>query len=182
MKRRILPLLLLCVLLLSGCGTKKEEARFRRFAEDLAARQTLSFRCRLRADWPDRRADFTLSFSRDEEGDAVTVLAPESIAGITARLTEAGGSLCYDDLILDLGALDAGGLSPVGALPLLVNAMAGAHLDSCWSEDGQAVYALTVDDDRSVRVWFTPENMVPRRAQLLSGGRAVITCEIEDWR
>ena len=182
MKRRILPIFLLFALLLSGCGARVAEARYRRFAEDLAARETLSFRCRLRAEYADRRVDFTLAFTRDESGDTVTVLAPEAIAGITARLAKGGSSLVYDDLILDLGPLDDRGLSPVGALPLLVDTLTGGHLDSCWEDGGLAAYALLADDSRSVRVWFSPEDMVPRSAQLLCDGAVVLACEIEQWR
>ena len=181
MKRRLLPLLLLSALLLSGCGSSKAETNYQQFAQRLAEQETLSFQSRLRAEYPDKTVSFTLNFSRDGERDTVTVIAPELIAGLSAHVERDGSSLEFDGMILDTGPLDESGLSPMAALPALVDTLANGHLDSTWEDQGETVVQLIADDTLSVRVWFRPDSMTPTYAELLSGEDITILCEIENW-
>ena len=162
MKRVCLPLLAIVCLLLTGCAGHEVEKAYAGFSEH-------------------KTAKFTLSYTEDDSGGAVTVLAPELIAGVTARVEPGSTVLQYDGVVLDTGSLDSLGLSPMSSLPVLVQAMKSGHLDSYGEEDGLYVCRLEPNDEYRVAVWFEPDGMVPQRAELESGGRVTVIAEISGW-
>lgn len=181
MKRLCLPLLLIFCLLLSGCGTGASKKQYEQFSQELSSQSSLSFTAQLRAEYEDKTVEFTLGYEMDENGQTVTVLAPELIAGVKARISAGKTALEFDSVSLDTGELDRYGLTPMSALPLLVDAMRSGHLDSCWQEDGKSVYQLILNDHLSASVWFETESMTPVRAELMSEGRVTVCCEISEW-
>ena len=181
MKRALLPLLLAVCLLLAGCGSRAEEKRFADFSASLAEKETLSFCAELRAEYADRTLSFTLDYLKDAEGETISVLEPKRIAGIRAHLAEGSDTLSFEGLILDTGPLDPYGLTPMNALPRLVDALMTGHLASHWEEGGQPVYHLILDDHLSASVWFEPQSMVPSYAELQSDDTVHIFCTIRDW-
>ena len=180
MKKALLSVLILFPLLLCGCGDRAALSRFDVFSDDLAAKETLSYTTKLRAEYPDRSVEFTLAYQKDAEGEEVAVLAPERIAGIRARVQPGSSSLVYEGLILDVGPLDAYGLTPMSALPRLTETLTHGAVDSHWEEDGLRVYRLILDDHLSATVWFS-EAMIPVRAELASDDNVCIFCELSDW-
>ncbi len=182
MRRICLFVLLVFCLLLSACGTSAAEARYRAFSDALARRDTLHFTARLRAEYPDRSARFTLQYAMEDGEQTVTVTEPEIIAGIRARLLPGETKLEYENLILDTGSLNQNGLTPMSALPLLVEAMRSGHLDSCWQEGGELAVQLILTDDTSAVIRFREEDMTPTAGELLCDGTVTVFCEISDWR
>lgn len=182
MKRICLPMLIVVCLLLSGCGSGGEMKKaYRDFSAELSQADSLSFTAAVRAEYEHKTARFTLSYSEDEEGGRVTVLAPELIAGVTANVGPDSTSLEYNGVMLDTGALDNFGLSPMSALPVLVQAMREGSMDSFWAEDGKLAYQLVADDGLICTVWFEAEEMLPLRAELICDGRVTVYAEISDW-
>ena len=181
MKRICLPVLLILCLLLSACSSAAE-GKFRAFSEDLAARDSLHFKAKLRAEYPDRTLDFTLDYALQDGEQRVTVLEPESIRGVRARLLPGETRLEYEGLLLDAPALGCAELSPMSALPLLVETLRRGHLDSHWQEGGALAVQLILTDELRATVRFEPESMRPVSAELFCADRLVIACEITDWR
>ena len=182
MKRICLPLLLLLGLLLSGCGSSAAERQYRAFSEELSQRDSLAFTAQLRAEYPDKSVGFVLDYAMKNGEQTVTVVQPESIAGIRARLLPGQVKLEYEDLILDTGDLNKAGLSPMSALPVLVEALRSGHLDSHWQEGGEPVVQLVLDDELSARVRFRPDSMTPTHAELICDGTVTVYCDLTDWR
>ena len=180
MKRLCLPFVLALCLLLSGCGSGVKK-QYEQFSSALVQRDSLSFTARLRAEYEDKTAEFTLKYARDESGQTVTVAEPEIIAGISARIAGDGTALEYDGMILDTGELDAYGLTPMSALPVLVSAMESGHLESFRKEDGLLVLELVPEEHLAVTVWFD-EEMRPLKAELVSEGQLRVACAIENWK
>lgn len=181
MKRLCLPVLLAFCLLLTGCGSKAAKKQFEKFSEELAGSAALSFTAQMRAEYEDKTVQFTLQYEKDETGCAVTVLAPELIAGVKARVAGGDTALEYDGMIIDTGTLDSYGLTPMSALPVLVQAMTAGHLDSYWQENGMTVMQLIPNDHLTATVWFEGGSLVPVRAELISEGRVTVSCDIESW-
>ncbi|MBQ9685308.1 MAG: hypothetical protein IJV41_02010 [Oscillospiraceae bacterium] len=181
MKRFILPLLLALSLLLTGCGKNKAEEDFAAFSERLNHLESLSFTAKVRAEYENKTARFTLSYQEDADGGVVTVLAPELIAGVSAHVRPDGTTLQYDTVVLDTGSLDSLGLSPLSSLPVLLHTMRMGHCDSHWEEDGKTVLQLIPDDDLKCTVWFEKGSMRPLRAELITDGRVTVVVEISDW-
>ena len=180
MKRILLPVLIVC-LLLSGCGSRENEKRFAEFSETLAVKENLSFTSRIRAEYDDRTLEFTLAYQKDADGQTVRVKEPERISGVKAHLAAGSSTLEFEGLILDTGPLDPYGLTPMNALPKLIDTLRTGHLDSTWEETGSLVCRLILDDHLSVSVWFEPERMIPVYAELQSDETVHIFCEISEW-
>lgn len=180
--KRILLLLLCAALLLPGCGKQRGESDFRAFSEGLNAAEALSFTAQVRAEYEHKTARFTLSYEEDGDGGRVTVLAPELIRGVTARVRPGSSTLEYDTVVLDTGSLDSFGLSPLSSLPAMLRAMRMGRLDSVWEEDGKTVALLEPDDTLRCCVWFSKGEMRPLRAELITDGRVTVYVEISDWK
>ena len=179
MKKTLVLLSLLFAFLLSGCGNAALQ-RYESFAEDLRERDALSFTAELTASYSDRTAQFSLRYALEDGVQRVTVLAPERISGISARVEQGKTALEYDGLILDTGDLNEFGLSPMSALPLLVEALRQGHGAAFWTEAGMDAVELLIDDHSRARVWFGEEGL-PCRAELLTDGTVTVQCEIKNW-
>ena len=182
MKKALLPMLFILALLLTGCGGRAGERRFADFSETLGARETLAFSAAVRAEYSDRTLSFSLAYEKNAEGETITVVEPGNIAGIRAHLKPGGSTIEFEGLILDAGPLDPYGLTPMNALPKLVEALSSGHLDSHGREGDEKLYRLILDDQLSVSVWFEPESMTPTHAELQSGEKVCIFCDITNWR
>lgn len=182
MKRSLLPLLLAVCLLLAGCGSGAAEKRYSAFSESLSAQDTLSFSADLRAEYPDRTLSFTLDYTKNADGQTIRVQKPERIAGIQAHLAPDSDTLEFDGLILETGPLDPYGLTPMNALPKLVETLCTGHLESHWDENGSPVFHLVLDDHLSASVWFEAQQMVPYYAELQSDETVHVFCTIRNWR
>ncbi len=179
MKKTLALFPLLFCLLLCGCGNAALE-RYEEFSARLLERDTLSFTALLTAAYPDRTAQFSLRYSLEDGVQRVSILAPEKISGISARVERGKTALEYDGVILDTGDLDDYGLSPMSALPLLVDALGHGHADAFWTEDGMDGVELLYDDHTRALVWFDGSG-VPCRAELQCDGVVTVSCEINNW-
>ena len=182
MKKLCLLILLALSLLLTACGEGRAfKSEYESFSKELASAEAVSFTANVRAEYEHKTARFALSYTGDESGAVVTVLAPELISGISARVSPDGTSLEYGEISLDTGSLDSHGLSPMSALPVMMRALKSGHLDSYWTEDGKTVLRLIPDDEYICTVWFGDE-MTPLRAELQSDGRIVVFAQLSDWK
>ena len=179
MKKRLVLLCLLLSLLLSACGSAALD-RFEAFSARLNQAEALSFTAELTAAYPARTARFSLRYSQEDGVQRITVLGPDSISGISARLEAGSTALEYDGLILDTGDLDEFGLTPMSALPLLTDALGRGHADAFWAEEGLDAVELLYDDFTRVRAWFDAEGL-PCRAEIQCGDRVTVSCEIKNW-
>lgn len=180
MKRFCLLLISALCLLLTGCGSSSAQKDFEAFSTELASRSELQFTAALTAMYEDKNVDFTLAYTKDGDGCVVTVIEPKMVQGIRARITGGGTTVEYEGIMLDTGRLDDYGLSPMTALPILVEAMCSAHADSFWEEGGLNAVKLIPSDTLSAVVWF--DGGVPVSAELISEGRVTVSCEIKDWK
>ena len=175
--RRAFWILLLPALLLSGC-TNGAETGFERFRALLptAVHVTAELRC----EYDDRSVSFTLRCDETDEGAAVSVLSPQEIAGVSAKLGEGMSQLSVDGITLDCGDLNDFGLSPVTALPTLLRALREGHAESYWTEGGHTLCDLTLDDHVSAQVTLS-ETLSPIAAELRSDGRVRVFLTITEW-
>ena len=64
------------------------------------------------ADYGQRVYEYGLALEYHREGECVlTVISPEAVAGVTARLKDGSGSLEYDGVWVETGPLDESGMS-----------------------------------------------------------------------
>ena len=194
--RKLMSCVLMMTLLLSGCkaGGSGEES-----PENLAAlirgeylnltawTATVS----VTADYGQRVYDFVLDVSWEKDGETVlTVVEPELIAGITARLKEDGAYLEYDGASLETGELDGQGLSPVSALPALLNAVQTGFIAEVGREDLDETATLRIccrDPEQApgagveTAVWFDLDTHGLVQGEISVDGARVILCRFTQF-
>ena len=87
--------------------------------------------------------------------------------------------MAFDDVILPMPqAPDT--VSPLLALPTVLQAARTGHLDLVWAEDGALVCRLVPDDRTTVRLTLD-ENDLPAAAEVAVDGHTCVTCAIKAW-
>ncbi|MBQ2602393.1 MAG: hypothetical protein II583_03130 [Oscillospiraceae bacterium] len=174
--------LLLCLLfLLSSCSRGPDAGELEsRLRSDFASAPSIKLTASVRADYGERVYDFDLCYERTDGGATVTILSPESVAGISARVGEDGLTLEYEGAEVYTGALTDDGLSPAAALPLAVDAWGGGLLLSARIESGLLVCEHFISESVTLVSSFDSESLVPVSSELISGGYRTLLMEFGD--
>ena len=190
MNKRLLFLPMM-LLLLTGCGGGQEnengaEAQAVAIRGEYMAMTSYSLQAQVNADYGQRVYDFTLSVTWDGEETTVAIREPEMLAGVTARITGEEGTLEYEDLSLETGFLDEDGLSPVSALPALMEAARSQYIDRCTLTDGMLeVHCANPEQKpgtgREVTLWFDSQTHALTAGEISQDGRRVIACEVTEF-
>lgn len=186
MKRAILPVLMITALFLGGCGgTAALEKGF----EEACARRVeagcVAFTAEVTAELTDSVFECTLACSRSGEETTVEVLAPENISGIKAHVKAGETEIEYEGVILAVADPEKGEISPLEAMPMLMDALTRGHARSIWKEsDGErelAAAEVFLTDTEYALLWLEGENFTPVNMELVSGSRAVVKCKISSF-
>lgn len=190
MNKRLLFLPMM-LLLLTGCGGGQEnengaEAQAVAIRGEYIAMTSYSLQAQVNADYGQRVYDFTLSVTWDGEETTVAIREPEMLAGVTAQITGEEGTLEYEDLSLETGFLDEDGLSPVSALPALMEAARSQYIDRCTLTDGMLeVHCADPEQKpgtgREVTLWFDSQTHALTAGEISQDGRRVIACEVTEF-
>lgn len=174
-------------LLLSSCGGGEVPAEdpAQTIREEYTAMTACSGAAEITADYGQRVYQYALEFDWAEEELTITVTAPEEVAGVTARVAGGETRLEYDGAILETGPLSPEGLSPVSALPALLNYVRTGFSDQSGTEGEGEQRLLRVDyrdpdhdpgSGTEAAVWFHPEDHSLVRGEILVDGYRVIDC------
>lgn len=178
MQRRSIAALMISLLLLSACGHGEGERSFQTFRDTLTG-SLVTVTAQVRADYGDSVADYTLTCRELADGYDLTVIAPETAKGVGAHLRRGESTLTFDDILLPAGDLNAAGLTPLTALPYVVDAVRSGYVDLTWQEDGLLVVQLITDDHTVVRLYL--DGAVPQCAELSVDERSCLYCTVEQW-
>lgn len=176
---------LLCAVLLTGCGSQKASLdKAMALRSKLIASQGCAFDAVITADYGKETQSFRVSCQADYKGDLTfTLLQPETIKGITGKISGDSGMLTFDDQVLAFELLAEGQITPVSGPWLLVRALLGGNVKSCTEEDD--MLRLSVDDgyqDDAVRLEIWLEENHPKFAEVVWKDRRILTLEIENFR
>lgn len=174
------PMLMLC--LLCACGSKETDSVQAPvdFRSALLAHRGCGFTLEARADSGEGLWVLTLECELDQRGSGtVTVLAPDSIAGITVALEADSEQLRYQDLALGLDLLPGTELAPAAAPGRIVRAWAQDWIASAGPE-GETQLVCYEDPGLEIRTWFDPAG-TPLRAELLRNGQSCFAGEIRNF-
>lgn len=178
--------LVLAVVLLTGCGVHNEELdKAMELRSSLLAAQGCSFEAVVTADYSDKTYTFTVAYTSDsQENVTFKVLEPETIAGITGKLSAEGGKLTFDDKALAFELLADGQVTPVSAGYLLVKTLRSGYVRSC-GKAGDEIQVL-IDDSYeenalNLDIRLGQEN-VPVSAEILYKDRRFLSLEVKNFQ
>ena len=173
----------MCLLLLWGCdgnGTMDRAVSFRSRFQGSAC----NFRATVTADYGEQLHTFVMDCQSDDQSKLdFTVVAPDSIAGITGWISGDDGFRTFDRNLLAISPLAEGQLSPVCAPWVLINTLRSGYLRYCSEiENG---YRLTMNDTyeeqaMAVEIWLDADG-IPLAGEILWQGRRILTVSIENF-
>ena len=180
----------LCVpmiaLLLAGCG-RLEVSEAEQLALEIRGEYLELERCsaslEITADYGQRVYQFKMDAQVQGEDAVLTLTAPETVAGLTARWAGEAGTLEYDGVAVETGSLDPEGLDPVSAFPVLLEAARSGYMAACALEEDGAVLRVDCGDPAGTpgqgtetTLWFDGETGALLRGEIRVDGFRVIGC------
>ena len=144
------------------------------------------------ADYGQRVYEYGAALEYRRTGESVlTLTSPAEVAGVTARLENGSGSLEYDGVRVETGPLDESGMSPMDAVPVLLDCAAAGFIAECtmeqW-EDGQVLRMICRDPEvpagtgRECSLWFQPDSHALLRGEVAQDGFTVIQCVFSNFQ
>ena len=194
MVRKMLSCVLMMTLLLAGCAKSGEDTPEQLAAVIRAEYLSLagwSSTVDLTASYDERVFDFTVDARWRREGETVlTVVKPDLIAGITARIEDGEGLLEYDGAGLSIGLLDEDGLNPIAAIPALMGQITAGYMAQCdWEGEGEGRLLRVLCRDPELgeqegteyTLWFRPDTHALLRAEVSVAGALRLTAVLNDF-
>lgn len=177
--------LLLLVFLLTGCSGKKDEIeRGMELRARLLRAEKCTFDASVTADYGTAVYEFAMACETDERGDFLfSVTEPETISGITGKITREGGRLTFTDAALQFDLMAEGQVTPVAAPWILLKTLREGYLTAAGMEE--ELLRLTIDDSYEkdalqLDVWLDEENQ-PVRGEILYDGRRILTISVTNF-
>ncbi len=142
-----------------------------------------SFTAAITVDYGQRVQCFTLACDVDGEGTTnITLLEPESIAGVTATVTDDGGQITYDGMALDFGLLANGSLIPAAAPCMLAACWLKEYIsDAGQGEIGYQVRYRKKIGEKELLLDTFFENGIPFLAEVCYNDSGILKIEISDF-
>lgn len=190
MRKRLLCVLMM-TLLLAGCGqtggNEAEELALSIRGEYLAM-DNCTVQAAITADYGQRVYEYEMAVAVGEEETVLTLSAPETVAGLTARLTGEENLLEFDGVSVETGPLDENGLTPVSAVPALLEAARSGYITACaLEEDGTLLRmdcgnpAGSPGSGTETALWFDASTYALIRGEVSVDGFRVILCEFSQF-
>lgn len=191
--RKKLCALMIPLLLLTGCGGKLDEAE--QAALDIRGTylSMAGFTAVLDVTADHGQRVFSCVLALDHtagEESVLTVVEPELLSGITARLREGESALEFDGVYLETGPLSDTGLSPMDCVPYLLREIQEGYI-SAWSleelEERECVRFTTSAPDsapgvgQECRLWFDRESFALCRGEIWAGESLALSCDVSDF-
>ncbi len=173
------------LVMLAGCAGENEEInRVMALRAKLLGSEGCSFAAEITADYGDSIYTFDVHCQGDSQGNLTfQVMEPESISGVTGRITAGVGALTFDDVAVEFPLLADDQVTPVSGPWIFLKTLLGGYLTSC-GDEGENL-RVTIRDSYEeeafqMDIWINEEDM-PIHAEILYDGRRILTMEIDDF-
>lgn len=185
MRRKTIAVLMmtLCLLLTSCSAAENAMQDALTFREVLQEAGGCSFKATVVTEVEDRGYSFTMASRYAVGGPAtITILDPETIAGISATMTDRDAVLAFDGMELDFGTLDDAMSTPLYAPLVFGQCWDTAYID-CAGADGdfyRVTYRLGYEQEELIlETWFS--GGVPVRCELYRQETMLLSAAVEDF-
>ena len=177
--KRLFPIFM-CICLFVGCKGNEVTDTALALRSAVLQAKSCSFTAEITADYGDMTYSFTMDCVADDQGNvSFTVTKPETIAGITGKLTADGGSVTFDDTALAIPMLTDDQITPVSAPWILMRTLRGGYITSC--TDGR----ITIDDsyeNDALKLDIALDNdNRPALAEIYWKNRRILTVEVTSF-
>lgn len=177
----------LMIILLTGCGaaegSEAEELALTIRGEYLAI-DSCAVQAAITADYGQRVYQYEMAAAVNGDETVLTLSAPETVAGLTARITGEDGLLEFDGVAVETGPLDGQGLTPVSALPALLEAARSGYITACALEEDGALLRVDCGDPAGspgrgteTVLWFDAATHALVRGEVSVDGFRATLCE-----
>lgn len=191
MGKRLCILMIFLAGLLTSCGAGKEPEtllqQVRGYYLELSA---CGGHGEVTADYGRRVYTFGIDFTWAREGETRLVLtSPENVAGAVAHISAGETALEFDGVMLETGALDGAGLSPIDVIPALLTYAREGFVSACAleGEEQKTLHVVCSDPERSpgegveAHLWFDGETFALLRGEVSADGVTVVQCQVTDF-
>ena len=188
MRKRLLCVLMM-ILPLSGCGqagVSEAEQLALTIRGELLAAGACSAQAAVTADYGRRVYQYTMAVEGEGDAWTLTLSAPETVAGLIAHLDGEDSQLEYDGMWVETGPLDENGLTPVSAVPALLETARAGYITACALED--TLLRVDCGDPEGTpgtgletSLWFSPETHALVRGAIFVDGFQAVLCEFSDF-
>lgn len=187
--------LLLCVpmmtLLLAGCGAggvSEAEQLALTIRGEYLGMESCTAQASVTADYGQRVYQYEMDISVEGEETVLHLTAPDTVSGFTARVTGEDSVLEYDGVWVETGPLDESGLTPVSALPALLEEARSGYITACALEEDGALLRVDLGDPAGslgtgteTALWFDASSHAMTRGELSVDGFRVILYEFSQF-
>lgn len=186
MLRRILCAIC-AVILLCGCSAVRSPEEAAASVRDVyAGASAIELVTNITSNLNEETLEYQIKYSykkQEENASAVmTVLAPESIAGITAAITGDDFTFSYDGTELETAMPDRKGLTPVDVTTYLLYDLMNCVPEQVWSE-GELLgmrYESSSDEGTVVKeVYLQPDSGTLSEARIYYNGNQILQCTFQ---
>ena len=184
--RRLIAMFLTTILLFLGACDREEEhlSTAIDFRARLVQAGGCSFEAEILADFGDTAQSFRLACDTDAQGKIqLTILEPETLAGITATVSEGGGRLNYEGLSVMLGSLADNTLAPAAAPGLILESWLSGYI--LWAGENEGIYQVTYQQELDgvlFQIDTFLKNNLPISAEVCYNNYRVLEMKIEEFQ
>lgn len=182
--RRVVCLLVLFVVFLTGCAERNAMDSAMALRERFLSSAGCSFDAMIVADYSDMVFEFGLACRSDSTGKVLfEVTSPESISGITGYIDASSGNLTFDDMILGFSTIADGYLTPVSVPWIMVKGILGGYLSACTVNGSSQI--LFIDDTYLSEIFqlqlTLDEEGNPAFCEVIWKDRRILSMKIENF-
>ena len=175
------------ILLLTGCGgVGRAEQEALSLRGEYLELESCSAQVEITADYGQRVVRYRADAVVEGEHTVLNLIEPETVAGITAHLDGTDSSMEYDGVTVETGALDGEKLTPLNAVPTLLEAVRTGYITAC-SYTGEGLLRMDCGDPelgpgrgRELSLWFDGEH-TPVRGEIFQDGVLAVTCDVTEF-
>ncbi len=167
------------MLLLTACGGGGEKDLAAELQNQYAGLASASLEADITCQYDGEVRTYTMLCAYTPESSTVTVTAPTNLAGISATVAGGALTLSYEDVALDAGSYSAAAISPVAALPKLMEAAANGYIteqsEETLGERSCLRLACDLKEDAGTlyTTWFDKETLLPLRSEISADGTVI---------
>ncbi len=172
---------------LTGCSlfNKDSAPSVYRIGEHYKAVNALTMHVAISADFPEHMSEYKVKYAHNKESnDIIEIIEPEEVSGVKISVQQGKTEIVFDGARLETGAVDNAGLTPLNAIPKLIEQWSnGKVTESCVdSRNGVDTIMIVHEDDTEkleYRTWFNISDYTPVYSEIFADGKSAICCEYE---